>query len=96
MKTVFPPHLHEFVCLESQRRLNEQLSVLRLVLEGGTVGIAERHVILGKTETTRVNNSLSPNFTVIHPEGLLLSYPLIGEGFGRLGHFRIAFGILNI
>lgn len=50
VKNVFPSHLHVFVCLESQRRLNEQLSVLHLMLEGGNVDIAEWHVILRKTK----------------------------------------------
>lgn len=50
VKSVFASHLHEFVCLESQRRLNQQLSVLRLMLEGGNIGIAEWHVILEKTK----------------------------------------------
>lgn len=43
-------HLHEFVCLESRGRLNEQLSVLRLVREGGEVDITEWHVLLEETK----------------------------------------------
>lgn len=43
-------HLHEFVCLESRGGLNEQLSVLRLILEGGIVDVTEWHVILKETK----------------------------------------------
>lgn len=43
-------HLHEFVCLESRGGLNEQLPVLRLILEGGIVDVTEWHVILKETK----------------------------------------------
>lgn len=39
-------HLYEFISLESHRRLNYELPVLCVVLESGSVDVAERHVVL--------------------------------------------------
>lgn len=39
-------HLYEFISLESHRRLNYVLPVICVVLESGSVDVAERHVVL--------------------------------------------------
>lgn len=91
-------HLHEFICLESHRGLNNQMPVIHVVLERRDVDFTERHVVLQK-KTKRKNKWLFYIMLEILPfylNKIFCCYLVAGQCLCRFGHFGIHFGTLNI